>query len=613
MALNLGSLFGAQSNSIQNSGTMQTVGAAGSTASVQTQEQQRSLPVGSVVSGQVVETRGDTVTLRMDDGSGMQARMEDGVALSKGSYVSFEVSGVSDTQVCLKALFTNTAAGFSTMSAALSQAGIPETAESFSMVRSMMENGMPIDKNSLLSMYRQVTSRPQAASETIVDMTKLGLPLTEENVNQFEAYRNLEHQITRTVDTVTESMQKALDELAGSGDTEKALTFIKDVALLLSEDETVESGLSSERGLNGEGGSTGEGVERGSADHNAFLRLVDTAIEEEKDAAQEQSKAPATGETAQESAHGIKPQADDPMAALMKALTDAGSRIEEKQEDQESRMGQKIVIAEKDGAALQAGAGKVSLSDMSKEMPAGEALKEVAKGLSELLAGEKTPQNAEKLEKALAILQGKDLKEMLSDAVGRQWRMEPGTVFQKEDVQEFYEKLRNQTGRFAQTIENTLGKENQLFEQVTNIRQNVDFMNALNQSASYVQLPLKLGGEDAHGDLYVYTNKKNLASADGRVSAFLHLDMDHLGPVDVYVAMENASVSTNFYLKDDAMIDFIGENIHILNERLQDRGYNMSCKMTLKEDPAPVNVIDEIMEDHAGGFLIGSKSFDVRA
>ncbi len=613
MALNLGSLFGAQSNSIQNSGTVQTVGAAGSTASVQTQEQQRSLPVGSVVSGQVVETRGDTVTLRMDDGSGMQARMEDGVALSKGSYVSFEVSGVSDTQVCLKALFTNTAAGFSTMSAALSQAGIPETAESFSMVRSMMENGMPIDKNSLLSMYRQVTSRPQAASETIVDMTKLGLPLTEENVNQFEAYRNLEHQITRTVDTVTESMQKALDELAGSGDTEKALTFIKDVALLLSEDETVESGLSSERGLNGEGGSTGEGVERGAADHNAFLRLVDTAIEEEKEAAREQSEAPATGETAQESAHGIKPQADDPMAALMKALTDAGSRIEEKQEDQESRMGQKIVIAEKDGAALQAGAGKVSLSDMSKEMPAGEALKEVAKGLSELLAGEKTPQNAEKLEKAFAILQGKDLKEMLSDAVGRQWRMDPGTVFQKEDVQEFYEKLRNQTGRFAQTIENTLGKENQLFEQVTNIRQNVDFMNALNQSASYVQLPLKLGGEDAHGDLYVYTNKKNLASADGRVSAFLHLDMDHLGPVDVYVAMENESVSTNFYLKDDAMIDFIGENIHILNERLQDRGYNMSCKMTLKEDPAPVNVIDEIMEDHAGGFLIGSKSFDVRA
>lgn len=613
MALNLGSLFGAQSNSIQNSGTVQTVGAAGSTASVQTQEQQRSLPVGSVVSGQVVETRGDTVTLRMDDGSGMQARMEDGVALSKGSYVSFEVSGVSDTQVCLKALFTNTAAGFSTMSAALSQAGIPETAESFSMVRSMMENGMPIDKNSLLSMYRQVTSRPQAASETIVDMTKLGLPLTEENVNQFEAYRNLEHQITRTVDTVTESMQKALDELAGSGDTEKALTFIKDVALLLSEDETVESGLSSERGLNGEGGSTGEGVERGAADHNAFLRLVDTAIEEEKEAAREQSEAPATGETAQESAHGIKPQADDPMAALMKALTDAGSRIEEKQEDQESRMGQKIVIAEKDGSALQAGAGKVSLSDMSKEMPAGEALKEVAKGLSELLAGEKTPQNAEKLEKAFAILQGKDLKEMLSDAVGRQWRMDPGTVFQKEDVQEFYEKLRNQTGRFAQTIENTLGKENQLFEQVTNIRQNVDFMNALNQSASYVQLPLKLGGEDAHGDLYVYTNKKNLASADGRVSAFLHLDMDHLGPVDVYVAMENESVSTNFYLKDDAMIDFIGENIHILNERLQDRGYNMSCKMTLKEDPAPVNVIDEIMEDHAGGFLIGSKSFDVRA
>ena len=624
MALNLNSLFGAQSNiGSQNIGSGQMAGAALKSAGVQGQTQP-SLPVGSVISGQVVETKADSVTIRTDDGIDIQARMEDGVTLSKGSYVSFEVSGVSDSQVALKALFTNTAAGSSTMSAALSQAQIPETAQSFGMVRSMMENGMPIDKNSLLSMYRQVTGHPQAPAESIVDMAKLGLPLTDENINQFEAYRNLEHQITRTVDTVTESMQTALDELVRSGDTDKALGFIKDVAQFLSKEEGALQGTENAETLTEDGGvrtkeaappavgeaaaGSGEaGQTKGPASlsENAFIRLIDTAIEEEQALVKEGQEGQITGDAPQKSdAPG------DPMAALMKALSDAGSRIEEASQKPE---GAKIVITEQENAVQADGKSSVALSDLTKDMPQSEVLREVAKGLSELLSQEKTPENAARLQKAMTLLQGRELKEMLSESLGKQWRMEPRTVAQKEDVQAFYEKLRNQTGKLAQTIANTLGKENPLYEQVTNIRQNVEFMNELNHTASYVQLPLKLSGENAHGDLYVYTNKKNLAAEDGKVSAFLHLDMDHLGPVDVYVAMENTRVSTNFYLRDDGMIDFISENIHILNERLNDRGYNMSCQVTRKEDPTPANVLEEIVEDHRDGFLIGSKSFDVRA
>ena len=53
----------------------------------------------------------------------------------------------------------------------------------------------------------------------------------------------------------------------------------------------------------------------------------------------------------------------------------------------------------------------------------------------------------------------------------------------------------------------------------------------INQTYAYIQLPLHLRqGEHKTGELFVYTNKKNLAGRDGRVSALLHLDMEHLGP-----------------------------------------------------------------------------------
>ena len=150
-----------------------------------------------------------------------------------------------------------------------------------------------------------------------------------------------------------------------------------------------------------------------------------------------------------------------------------------------------------------------------------------------------------------------------------------------------------------------------LFKSVRNIRENVDFMNQLNQMYSYVQLPMKLRGENAHGDLYVYTNKKNLAKKDGNVSAFLHLDMEHLGMVDVYVAMERGRINTNFYLADEKSLDLLEQNIDTLTKRLTEKGYQADAKLMLKEESG--NVMEEIIRADKNISVISELSFDVRA
>ena len=113
--------------------------------------------------------------------------------------------------------------------------------------------------------------------------------------------------------------------------------------------------------------------------------------------------------------------------------------------------------------------------------------------------------------------------------------------------------------------------------------QNLDFMQQVNQMYAYVQLPLRLQHSEAHGDLYVYSNKKHLAANDGQISALLHLDMEHLGPVDVYVAMKQNDVKTQFYLQDEELLDFLMAHIDILTERIQKRGYSCECEMTVRE------------------------------
>lgn len=41
------------------------------------------------------------------------------------------------------------------------------------------------------------------------------------------------------------------------------------------------------------------------------------------------------------------------------------------------------------------------------------------------------------------------------------------------------------------------------------IHSNVEFMNQVNQMYTYAQIPLKMSGQHASGELFVYTNKRH--------------------------------------------------------------------------------------------------------
>ena len=48
-------------------------------------------------------------------------------------------------------------------------------------------------------------------------------------------------------------------------------------------------------------------------------------------------------------------------------------------------------------------------------------------------------------------------------------------------------------------------------------------------------MPVKFSKSEGNGELYVFTNKKNLARKTDNISAMLHLDMDNLKSMDIYV------------------------------------------------------------------------------
>lgn len=78
------------------------------------------------------------------------------------------------------------------------------------MVDRMMEEQMPIDRESLQQMARLVNANPRIDVQTLVQMQKLGIPITVENASQFENYMNDSQAITRELDALIEQFPQSL-------------------------------------------------------------------------------------------------------------------------------------------------------------------------------------------------------------------------------------------------------------------------------------------------------------------------------------------------------------------------------------------------------------------
>ena len=137
-------------------------------------------------------------------------------------------------------------------------------------------------------------------------------------------------------------------------------------------------------------------------------------------------------------------------------------------------------------------------------------------------------------------------------------------------------------------------------------------MNQINEAYTYVQIPLKMNGQNASGELYVYTNKKNMNDPDKELSAFLHLDLDNLGATDVSVKMLHKEVTTNFYLENDESFDLVKQFLPMLDEKLKSKGYN--SKINVINESKHINFVDDFMKkDLPAGGQVHRYSFDMRA
>lgn len=223
---------------------------------------------------------------------------------------------------------------------------------------------------------------------------------------------------------------------------------------------------------------------------------------------------------------------------------------------------------------------------------------------------ENTPANADTLRH---LFSGEAFKLMLKEALEQQWMIKPGDLEKNpKKLDGLYDKIEKQITNM-EIILKTSGVVNPKAEALAdNIRGNIEFMNQINEAYTYVQVPLKMNEKSASGQLYVYTNKKSMSNPDKELSAFLHLDLEHLGGTDVSIKMLHRKVTTNFYLDSDESYALVKQFLPVLEKRLQDKGYN--CELNVNSGSKQMNFVAGFLKkDLPPTGQVHRYSFDIRA
>lgn len=540
---------------------------------------------GMIFEGTVSSVRGNQVKLALSNGQQILARLAGKFSFEQGQSVFFQVKNNDGGTIEIKPYTVDGEGANLTLMDALKAAGLSVDGINLSMVNKMMEEHMPIDKTSLNQMYQLVQDNKDINVTTLVELKRLGIEINQVNAAQFENYANDKQAITIAMDSLIDELPNALS--AEDLSMYKLVTQARDILNIVTEGLPEEAFISSEASDM----SQYETIMRDNQSapvvkkHFNIAELfesLNSVSGESQDihTTQKINNAPATDT--------ILLQENETKSNTIGCLL-SDKQIEEINE--QVRM-------------LLPDLQENNISLYSEDSSVVGILNDISSML------ENTPANADTLRH---LFSGEAFKLMLKEALEQQWMIKPGDLEKNpKKLDGLYDKIEKQITNM-EIILKTSGVVNPKAEALAdNIRGNIEFMNQINEAYTYVQVPLKMNEKNASGQLYVYTNKKSMSNPDKELSAFLHLDLEHLGGTDVSIKMLHRKVTTNFYLDSDESYALVKQFLPVLEKRLQDKGYN--CELNVNSGSKQMNFVAGFLKkDLPPTGQVHRYSFDIRA
>ncbi|WFR56061.1 flagellar hook-length control protein FliK [Anaerocolumna sp. AGMB13025] len=626
-----------------------------SSGSSQTVNSTAGLEKGQIIKGEVTDLRSNEVSVKLEDGRVLTGKLEDAKNLAIGDKVVFRVEDVSLKNLTLKIISSaDLKSEATTIEKALEAAGLTKNSRNNGIVQELLNQQMSIDKRTISQLIQQSILYKDTSVNTLVLMNKFHIPVNEANIRQFTAYQNSDQSLLNQFSSLSESITQLFTP-------EETLPFQE---YLARTSDLFNFILKEPGGMIEDGAVHDLPFEKpGTSKETAGQVLTSNALKNVNPEILLKNGSPlylTNGQTtgsllSKEEALDLasllrsEPRANAVLGSdFLAALTDGSADIGETAqilngllENDEfsanltsSSSVQAILLAAKElsyhnniiGASFSLRDRMKLINDLSAFLSTENITSDDKESFSllkdRILSGTQTSKevlsfihanldNAEE-ESVKTLLSSKEFKMLVKDALLDKWTLDPKSLGKNEDINRHFESFVNQMNDLKELINETASSgTGTLSSQVNHLNENVTFMHTLNQFFTYVQLPLKLKNQFTDGELYVYSRKKPCRTAADGISVLLHLDMEHLGPLDVYLDLQDKNLISKFYLADAGIMNLISTNIPLLTEALKAKGYVLNAEVLQREKT--VNVVEDFLKADTQTPSITRYNFDLRA
>ena len=574
------------SNSIQNNGGS-SQGIRSQTRTYRSGNSTLHLREGQTLRGVISDIHGNDITLSMEDGSSFTGQLPDANQYSIGQKAAFLITGLENNTIYMKATTGAYLLNMEdTIAQALEEAMLPRSPRNLEVVRSLLNNQQSISRENIMASIQLCAQYPEADVNAIITMKHLGLPMTEESIAQFENYQNQTHQLLYKMESLTDSIG---DMLHAIGSQVPALAKETAAALLDLALEGVTVPNMAE-----------QPDETGTVpmEENSEIPVLET----EEEAVTKNDANTAAKETSTPFSR---------VKNLLNNLTDSVG-VKNNPETETPVFSKEEVgtyLPEEERMAVHEQLSDFPFSEATKKQLSDGTLS-VSRFLTEVK--QMLPNLTD--EQAGKLISSDAFRKLVKGQFLSNWTISPKQLKEPGALTETYEKMAKEWETLSHFSQTVLGKDvfSKLSSSASDMTENLNFMKTLNETFPYIQLPIKLQNQNAHADLYVMTRKESLKKNPDNLKVLLHLDMEHLGTLDIRIAKENTAVSLNFFVSEKDTLHLFERNVELLQDAINAQGYACTSELSLKEKEVDI-VNDFLATNKAPIGDMKRYNFDLRA
>ncbi len=423
---------------------------------------------GDTFQGEIASVNGEDVQIQLANGQYMVAKLERDVQVAIGQVLNLQVQSNKDNRVVLKPVHDGRLQMLRVGEMALRAAHMAVNDKNLALVSKLIENGMSIDKNTLMLFNRLTLQNPNAGMAELIRLTKLQLPVNDSNIAQLQNYQNMEHRLLDGIKEASDEILKLYETLTGKTQGQESQSPSINNAVpdagqggAASGSAALENGgkfmeqvlvlLAGEEGKNGEtqaslGGNNNVANQQNSQNEQdgVILRSDEQSLQGKDVGNQTQEsdgvKNNAQGQILQENQTGKEVSGKD--AGQLSKAEESAAEGQQKSVQADSKQLDTILNQ------LRGEKSQVLPDKMISLIREGKL---DIKGMKQLLLDSEIGRKLTTEQKAV-IFRSEPFQSMLKNGLQKQWTLTPQDLTQEGKVDEFYQRLARESSQLARMM-----------------------------------------------------------------------------------------------------------------------------------------------------------------